>query len=173
MSNEMSEVFSRKMRLGGIGEAVQRHIEADDAECAALAALFGLPGIAAVSGDFALRHERRGIIAATLSLRARLTQICVITLEPFDATIHETTELRFVPAAGISEAGEFLLDAETLESPDEIPYAGESIDLGAVLAEQLALSLDPYPRKPGATLPPEAADEPETAFSILRGRKES
>jgi hypothetical protein len=66
-----------------------------------------------------------------------------------------------------------LLDAETLESPDEIPYAGDSIDLGAVLAEQLALSLDPYPRKPGAALPPEAADEPETPFSILRGRKES
>ena len=34
-----------------------------------------------------------------------------------------------------------------------MPYGGDSIDLGAALAEQLALALDPYPRKPGAKLP--------------------
>jgi uncharacterized metal-binding protein YceD (DUF177 family) len=171
MSSEMSEVFSRKMRLGGIGGAVHRRIEADKDECAALAALFGLPGIAALSGDFELRHEQRGVIAAILALRARVTQICVITLEPFDATVSETADLRFVPAATVHEGAELVVDAETLEGPDEIPYSGETIDLGAVLAEQLALALDPYPKKPGATLPAEVSDGAVNPFASLRKLK--
>ncbi len=167
MSSEMSEVFSRKMRLGGIGGAVRRRIEADTVECTALAALFCLPAIESLSGDFELRHEQRGVIAATLTLRARVTQVCVITLEPFAATVSETADLRFVPAAAVHEGAELVVDAETLEGPDEIPYSGETIDLGAVLAEQLALALDPYPKKPGATLPAEAVDEAANAFAAL------
>jgi len=170
--NEMSEIFSRKMRLSGIGPEVERHIEANPSECAALATLFNLPAIAALSGDFSLRHEQRGIIAAKLRLHAKLTQICVITLDPFEAAIAEEATLRFVPAAAIPEAAELVLDPETLEGPDEIPYAGESIDLGAILAEQLALTLDPYPKKPGATLPPEAAEAAGNPFAALRQIKD-
>jgi len=33
--------------------------------------------------------------------------------------------------------------------------------------EQLALALDPYPRKPGAALPPELAAEPDGPFAAL------
>ena len=135
MSSEMSEVFSRRMRLSGIGAAVARRIEANAAECAALAALFNLPAIGSLTGDFRLRHEQRGIIAATLRLRAAVTQTCVITLEPFDAVVTEDAALRLVPAASIHEAAELVVDADTLEGPDEIPYAGETIDLGAILAE--------------------------------------
>jgi uncharacterized metal-binding protein YceD (DUF177 family) len=168
MSSEMSAVFSRKMRLSGIGQEVERRIEANAAECAALAALFNLPAIAALSGDFVLRHEQRGVIAARLLLRAKVTQICVISLDPFDAVVTEEADLRFVPAASIPEAAELVLDPEALEGPDEIPYAGETIDLGAVLAEQLALALDPYPKKPGATLPAEAAAEADNPFAALK-----
>jgi uncharacterized metal-binding protein YceD (DUF177 family) len=172
MSSEMSEVFSRRMRLSGIGQEVERRIEASEAECAALAALFNLPAIAALTGDFVLRHEQRGSIAARLTLRAKLTQICVITLEPFDAVVAEEAALRFIPAASIPEAAELVLDPETLEGPDEIPYAGESIDLGAVLAEQLALALDPYPKKPGATMPGEVTDATANPFAALQRLKD-
>lgn len=173
MSSEMSEVFSRRMRLSGIGAAVARRIEANAAECAALAALFNLPAIGSLTGDFRLHHEQRGIIAATLRLRAAVTQTCVITLEPFDAVVTEDAALRLVPAASIHEAAELVVDADTLEGPDEIPYAGETIDLGAILAEQLALALDPYPKKPGATLPPDlggGAANPFDALKRLSGR---
>jgi uncharacterized metal-binding protein YceD (DUF177 family) len=171
--SEMSEVFSRKMRLGGIGQEEARRIEANEAERAALAALFNLPGIAALSGDFWVRHEQRGVIAARLVLRAKVTQICVITLDPFDALVAEEAALRFIPAAAIPEAAELVLDPETLDGPDEIPYSGETIDLGAVLAEQLALALDPYPKKPGATLPPEAAEAADNPFAALKRLKDS
>lgn len=156
------------MKLGGIGpEPVTRHIKANAAECAELAAVFGLPGIAALEGVFTLKHERGGVIGADLELRASVTQICVVTLEEFGARIAEDAVLRFVPASKLRDGEDVVVDAETLEGPDEIPYAGEVIDLGAVLAEQLALALDPYPRKPGAKLPEGLLDEPETPFAAL------
>jgi len=170
--SDMSEVFSRREKLGGIGRAVRRRIEANAAECAALASLFGLPAIASLTGDFELAHEQAGVIAATILLRARVTQICVVTLEPFEAVVREDANVRFVPAAWVREGTEMVLDAETLEGPDEIPYAGEVIDLGAVLAEQLALALDPYPRKPGAVLPEGLAAEADSPFAGLRGRRQ-
>lgn len=167
-SYSMDEIFSRKMKLGGIGETpVNRTIAANEAECAALAGLFGLPGMERLAGAFTLTHLRGGVIGVELHLNARITQICVVSLERFSANITETANLRLVPAAAVREGEEVVVDAETLEGPDEIPYAGESIDLGAILAEQLALALDPYPRKPGAALPAEAVDEPENPFAAL------
>jgi uncharacterized metal-binding protein YceD (DUF177 family) len=154
MTDEMSEIFSRRMKLGGVATApVSRAIAATAAECAALAVLFGLPGIAALEGEFMVSHERGGVLLAEVKLSARVTQVCVVTLEPFDTKISESTTLRFVPSAKVREGEPLVLDAETLDGSDEIPYAGDAIDLGAVLAEQLALALDPYPRKPGAKLP--------------------
>ncbi len=44
------------------------------------------------------------------------------------------------------------------------------IDLGEALAEQLALALDPYPRKPGAKLPSEASDDGANPFSALKAK---
>lgn len=169
MNDDMGAVFSRRMKLGAVGaETVRREITATAQECAALAGLFGLPAIAQLSGVFTLAHERGGVLLADLQLAARVTQICVITLEPFDAKITEQAALRFVPAAKLREGEAEELDAETLDGPDEIPYAGEAIDLGAVLAEQLALVLNPYPRKPGAALPEGfGEEEPSGPFAAL------
>jgi hypothetical protein len=95
----------------------------------------------------------------------------VVTLEPFEARLDEHAALRFVPAQTLREAADLAeLDAETLEGPDEIPYNGELIDLGAALAEQLALSLDPYPRKPGAELPAGLGEADTNPFSVLAFR---
>ena len=62
------------------------------------------------------------------------------------------------------------LDPESLEGPDEIPYENDEIDLGEALAEQLALALDPYSRKPGAELPGEVLDDGASPFTVLKGR---
>ncbi len=169
MDTDVSPVFSRPMRVSGLGDKpVERAIEAKPVERAALAALFKLPAIHALRGDFTLTHERGGMIAVRLSLFAHLTQTCVITLEDFDTDLRETASLRFVPAASVKEGAEIELDPETLDGPDEIFYAGESIDLGAVLGEQLALSLDPYPRRPGATLDTGMDETKASPFNVLR-----
>jgi len=169
MDGDLAGIFSRKMRVSGIGSGkVERFVEANEAERAGLAALFGLPGIAALSGEFLLTPERGGVIGATLRLAARVTRVCVVSLEEFEAEVREVAALRFVPAVAVKEGAEIELDPESLEGPDEIYFGGEVIDLGAVLGEQLALALDPYPRKPGAALPAEVAGEGAgNAFSVL------
>jgi hypothetical protein len=170
----LSEIFSRRMKAGAIGTVpVSRRIEAEPAECAALAQAFGLPAIASLKGDFTLASPASagGVIEATLALIAHVTQICVVSLEPFEAKIAETARLRFIPSAKLREDSEITeIDPESLEGPDELPYSGDAIDLGAALAEQLALALDPYPRKPGATLPPGASSGDANPFAILAAR---
>ncbi len=171
VSGDLGLIFSRKTRIGGIGAAPEPfRIVATDAECRALAAVFGLPAIAGLSGVFALSAAkgRGGVIDAELSLTAKLTQICVLSLEPFDSVVAEQEKLRFVSAASLGESADIAqLNQENLEAPDEIPYMGDVIDLGAALAEQLALTLDPYPRKPGAELPAAREDSAANPFAAL------
>ncbi len=167
----MDEEFSRPVRAGQIKTQPQHFaLAADTSTCAALAARFGLPAIAALAGDFTLRHERAGIIAAQLRMCAHITQICVVSLEPFETQIDEQSELRFVPARSLPEADEADLSPESLDGPDEIPYTNDLIDLGAALAEQLALALDPYPRRPGAALPADAQDDSAHPFAQLAAK---
>ncbi len=121
-------------------------VEANAAERAALARRFRLPAVEALACDFTLRRETGGIIAAAGDLAARVVQVCVATDEEFSAPVEEHFSVRFVPAG--KESAGFDPDA-----PDEIPYAGGMLDLGEAAAEQLALALDPWPRKPGAPHP--------------------
>ena len=83
----------------------------------------------------------------------------MVTLDEFPQEIGEDFAVRFVPAGTESD--------EDPESEDEIPYESGLIDLGEATIEQLALALDPYPRKPGAALPEEAEPEDESPFAAL------
>jgi hypothetical protein len=66
------------------------------------------------------------------------------------------------------------VEFEGEDLPD--PIVAGRIDLGALVAEFLALGLDPYPRKPGVEFaePQGAAHEPvgESPFAKLRGLKD-
>ena len=155
--------FSRTLRVERITPGLVHEIAATDAECAALAARMGIEAILSLSCAFTFTPEAGGVIAATAELRARIRQICVVTLEPFDADLADSADVRFVP-----EDMEGLEDDP--EAPDEIPYAGAVLELGEAAAEQLALALEPYPRSPGAVLP-EVSDAPAHPFAALRRLK--
>jgi len=122
------------------------HVEASAGERAALARRFRIPGIEALACDFTLRREARGVIAAAGRLAARVVQTCVVTAEDFSAKVEEAFSVRFVPAGDERPGGE---EADfDPEAPDEIPYQAGTLDLGEATAEQLALALDPWPRRP-------------------------
>ena len=167
------EEFSYLIKAGQIKDQPHEyHLSASQTQCDALARRFDLPAIARLDGHFRLKHERAGIIAAALIMRADITQMCVVTLEPFAEHIEEETNLRFVPMATPRHAdaetdSEEDITPESFDSPDEIFFEHDQIDLGAALSEQLALALDPYPRKPGAALPDEATDESANPFAVL------
>jgi uncharacterized metal-binding protein YceD (DUF177 family) len=119
-----------------------------------------LPAIGALSCRFRLQPLAPGVVRAEGMLQARIVQTCVVTLEPFESDLAEAFAVRFVPEAEVAEEIDF-------EAEDEIPYAGAAIDLGEAAAEQLALALDPYPRKPGVALPAHEAGEQDGAFAAL------
>ncbi len=150
-------------------------IEATPTECAALAQAYGLSDVAALSGT--LSAAKRGpVVRVTGTLTARVTQTCVVTLEPFEVAIKDKIERDYAPEAYVLAAWEELsrLEAAGSQEPPSDPpdpfLEGGKIDLGALLAESLALALDPYPKKPGAEFAsPEdlSAGPDESPFAVL------
>ncbi len=153
--------FSRRLNLGVVRrEGQPLDLEASPAECAALANRFGILGVESFCAALRLTPEPDGSVRVDGRLTARLTQECVVTLEPVPQEVAETVALRLLPPGREPEDGP--------EDPDEVESAPDgSVDLGEVLAEQLALALDPYPRAPGAELPAEAQDPSAHGFGAL------
>ena len=135
-------------------------MSADADECFALALRLGIPALHQLVCRYRLRRGEAGRIAAEATLRARLVRDCVVTLDPFETEVEEEFRVVFVPEGRESDDGD-------PESDDEIPYNSAAIDLGEAAAEQLALTLDPYPHKPGAELPAEAQESLESPFADL------
>jgi uncharacterized metal-binding protein YceD (DUF177 family) len=173
--------FSRRIPVGRIGAGgLEQVIEASSDECRMLAERLQLPAVASLSCRFLLTPPLHGQVAAEGELRAEVTQVCVVSLEPFETTVAERFTLRFVPEQAGDLAAEDDIDPA---SPDELAYAGDAIDIGEAASEQLALALDPYPRMPGIALPqasgemaqPAAPDQgserphPFAALARLRG----
>jgi len=145
-------------RVGPAGYDVT--IEASATECAALARRMDLPGVLALRCDFHLERDAAGGVIARGHLLARVVRTCVVSLEDFAAVVEERFTVRCVPEGAESED-------DDPESPDEITYADDTLDLGEAAAEQLALALEPYPRAPGAVLPDLPDDVDATPFAAL------
>lgn len=167
--------FSRPLTLDTIGDAPRTvTVEADEAERAALAARFGLAGIARLAARAAV-SRRSGFPYAEGTVSAAVTQNCIVTGDPLPVTVEEPFALRFLPADMASEA-EVELDAAAC---DTMFHTGSAIDLGEAAAETLALALDPFPRGPGADAALKAAGvigedayAPLNAFAALKGLKQ-
>lgn len=160
---ESTPEFSRPQALARLGAApLVLDVTAGEAECAALAARFAIPAIGALTCRFILRRAPGEVVEASGHLDARVTQTCVVSLDDFETALSEDFTLRFVPAASLDEDEEL----DDLDGPDLIGHDGIAIDLGEAAAEQLALALDPWPRKPGAALP-EMAAEPDPRLAPL------
>ena len=134
-------------------------VEATGPECLALAGRLHIPEVRSLWCRFTLRRQG-AVVTADGVLDADVVQSCVVSLEPVAQRVEERFTVRFVPEG--QESGD-----EDPESPDEIPYAGSVIDLGEAAAEQLALSLDPYPRDPAAELDAAAVEAESGLFGGL------
>ena len=172
----MSEPFSRVLRVEAIprdGRTVD--IEASPSEREALAAIYQLPSIEELSAGFTLRRSAGGEVRVTGAVHGRLTQLCVVSLEPFPADVDEEVDVQFAPLPDGAAAPRLAEEPQTFSIADEDepdPIIDGKIDLGALAAEFFALGLDSHPRKPGAVLE-WSGDEEEgegSPFSALRGR---
>ena len=150
--------FSRLVALDRIGpHHADIEVEANAAELGLLAARLLVPAINRLRCQFHLRRAEGAVIQASGSLDAEVVQVCVVTLEPFEQEVRDEFAIQFIP--GGTET-----DDPDPESVDEVPYAGNALDLGEAATEQLALAMDPYPRRPGAALPSDLLDNAEGPF---------
>jgi hypothetical protein len=165
--------FSRKVRVDALpADGLIQTIEASPEERAALAALNRLPAIASLAATFAVRRSGRSGARVTGEVHAEITQVCVVSLESFAATVDEPVDVRFAPAEAAETARRVREDdAEMVEVGGEDPpdpMVDGRIDLGALAAEFFALGLDPYPRKPGVAFdPPEPQGGQDSPFAPL------
>ena len=141
--------FSRPLLLDAVPpEGIAVTLRALPEECRALAIRFGLVELAELSGE--VRVERVAMTASYLvtgQLSAQAVQTCVVTLGPVPAKVEAEFDRLFSRDLPEDSEGEVEIDAEA-ETPE--PLASDRLDLGEILAEELSLALDPYPRAPDA-----------------------
>ncbi len=176
--------FSRPIIVEQVPEAgTDLVIAATAEECSALALLVGLVGIAKLEGDFHLAHRPRRGFNVSGSVKAVVTQTCVVSLEPFETMVTETVNVNFMPMDVLNQ-DDFGLNQskimktktqeQTLLNDDDEdpadPIIDGKIDLGTLASEFLVLALDPYPRKPGVRFEEiltDTAEERDSPFAIL------
>jgi uncharacterized metal-binding protein YceD (DUF177 family) len=146
MSSKLFNVpeLSIPVKLEELADGPRKYeFSADPEECAALADRFGLVALNSLSARTTLEWVQPDtVLRMTGRFLASVTQKCVITLSPFDADIDDEISILF--ARDVSEAADIV-------DPDEAePLEGTVIDIGDIVAEELSLSLDPYPRNPAA-----------------------
>jgi len=171
LSDEM--VFSRPVKVDTLPrDGLRQAIHADAAERAALAQAFGLVAISRFDADLLAKRTSRGV-KVTGTVRAAVTQTCVVSLEPFDSEIEEEVDVRFQRPAE-ERKGPVREETVQFDADDEPDLIVDGkIDLGALAAEFVALGLDPYPRKPGVEFAAPATDADEASpFAALGGLKD-
>ena len=167
--------FSRHQILTDPPQAgVEDRLEASTAECAALAERFGIEALKHFSARFTRKPYPGGGLFISGRLKAEPVQLCIVSLEPVTERLDKPFTLVVLPPDGTL--------SDEPDGPDEIQAdATGHFDLGEALAEELSLSLNPYPRQEGAHLPlaPEEAAEaaeapprnPFAKLAALRGAK--
>lgn len=119
-------------------------LEASAEERRALVRRFGLLELSSLTAVGTLeRSGDDGEIRFRAQLGADVAQACVISLEPVTSHISEPIERRFRRLPAGERAAEVMVDPEAV---DVEPLREPSLDLGEVVAEELGLALDPYPR---------------------------
>ena len=155
--------YSEPVRLHQVGGGVRRTLEPDAAARARIAKALDLASLDSFTAEMELAPSSAGWRLSG-RIRASLAQTCGITLEPLPLEIDVAFALTLAEAVE-EDSAEIIITLDD-ESPDLIENG--QIDLGQYAVEQLALRLDPFPRKPGAEFvqPPEPAEI--SPFAVLK-----
>lgn len=141
--------FAHRLTLDRIRDGDRLDLVADADERAAVAERLDLASLERLDAHAVLRREGDAI-HATGRVKAALEQRCVATGDPIAVHVDEAFDLRFIAEPkGIGGDAEVELEAGEL---DTLFHDGQAIDLGAAIADSLALGLDPYPRSANAAV---------------------
>jgi uncharacterized metal-binding protein YceD (DUF177 family) len=148
-------------------------LEADSHEREALARRFNLVDIEYFRPRLSFKRLRgSGSYRLYGQVHARVTQRCVVTLEPVTSDVDGGFEVLF--------RADFQGDRHDMMVDEEVePLDGDTLDLGEIAAEELVMALDPYPRGQDVELTefhPETDQtmgrkHPFAALAAIKGKK--
>ena len=187
--------FSRPLNIHDVKDGrLAMTIEAKPEELAAVAQAVGLPSVQSLKVRYKLVEHAGGRYDLSGDLEANITQVCVLSLEPFASDVTNEIDLTFAQPIHVPDmprhkdrdaprARGKLIDLAPVPVPGNDdqedpadPIVDDTIDLGAVALEFLTLACDLYPRKPGTAFSDVVVgdtDEPEpSAFAALERLKD-
>lgn len=159
--------YSEPLRMNQVGVGVTRQLEPDEAARARIARALDLQSLDRFTADLTVEPSTGGWRLSGV-ISAHAVQSCGLTLEPLPVDVNERFSVGLAETAPDETSEiEVLMDED---APDVIEDG--RIDLGQYAVEQLALSLDPFPRKPDAAFvqPEEPGDI--SPFAVLKGVKD-
>ena len=187
MPDTFAPEFSRIVKTDEQVSAKEKlAIEANEKERAALAKRFELVSIDSLKAELTISTASNGEVTVRGPMTAEIVQNCVATLEPVPELVEDTIEVLFSPHVSEDDLPSDPDDLEELSEEELMalldqpePLVDGKIDLGEVVAQFLAVAMNPYPRKEGAELPAavkteEEADEEKrpNPFAQLAGLKD-
>ncbi len=167
-------MFSRKVPAASLPRGGQGfHIAAKGDALAAVAADLDAPRVDRLEADLMLRPASGGRLLVEGSATATVWRTCVVTLDDFPEDVATAISATFVEPERLPKpTGREIERSLDDEDPPE-PLVDGAVDIHALVVEFVALALEPYPRKPGAVLPEDAAGDagPESPFAALAALK--
>lgn len=158
-------------------------VRATSDELKAVAERFGLLAAESLEADITVQakgHDGNAGIFIAGEVRAKVIQKCIVSLDPVPETISTPLELLLVSpeVADKMDADENYLDAD---APEYDALEGPDVAVGDIVAQTVAVSMNPYPRAENAVADtgnnahvsidaPEI--ERENPFSVLSGLKD-
>lgn len=168
-TNEFSRIVTPDRLSGG---SVSESIEASGPERDAVARRLGLLSVDRLVAQATVKSVGGRLLRVQGGWEAEVRQACVVTLEPVAQSLAGDLEASYEPDDGRArqDEGDVLIDPEAADPAEILPEEG--IDLGELVVQELSVALDPYPRAPGAKVPPEyrppEVEEDEGPFAALK-----
>jgi uncharacterized metal-binding protein YceD (DUF177 family) len=136
--------FSRPIEITKVGQSLK--LTATEVERQAVARRLGLVALDELTAELQMKRGQGDTIIVKGQLAAKVTQSCVVTLEPVTSALQEDVVATYSDGA---PAGLDEFDPDDASDAPE-PVENGKIDLGELVVQHLSLALDPYPRKAGA-----------------------
>jgi uncharacterized metal-binding protein YceD (DUF177 family) len=130
-------------------------------ELGELAKRWGVSHLGPLGGGAVVKRWRDKGLSVRGKVTADVTQQCVVTLQPLTQRVEADLDVMMFPGA----------DPLDMESDIE-PLPTDSLQIGEMIAEHLALLVDPYPRAKNVDFEPVADNEPSpspfAALAVLK-----
>ena len=173
--------FVREVDVAALkGQRTEIDVAATPDEAAALARRFGVDGISNLTAHVTLTPFASGNkVALKARFGADVAQTCVVTLAPLTNRIEGEFLAEFVERAFNDDPDEIEFSVDEDDPPE--PIVEGRLEFGELIAQNLGLGIDPFPRAPGAVFEPisvgedplgdEPAEEKSNPFAVLERLK--